>query len=446
MNKNFVTIQTIASPLSASIRPPGSKSITNRAVLAAALAKGVSVLNGVLDSEDTNVMRDALGKLGVAFDDSGTNVLTVRGRGNGNDSQTNSCDIYVANSGTTARFLTAALAFLDGDYYLYGKERMHERPIGDLLDALRKWDAAIDCKQRDGFPPLQIHGTSSNSRNNAATVDTTIAGTISSQFLSALLLASPLATRETRRVISVTSPLVSIPYVKMTLAVMEAFGVTALATDAYDWFEIPRGSSYNSTNYTIEPDASAASYFLAAAAVAGGAMTVEGLSHGSLQGDVRFADCLAAMGCDLHWHSNSITIVRPPECKLHGITVNMNEISDTAQTLGVVALFADTPTTITDIAHVRHKETDRIAALATELRKFGVRVDEHEDGLTITPSQSENCEPIEVATYDDHRMAMSFAVAGLKRKGVTIQNPGCTDKTYPKFFEDFGRVTDRKYV
>jgi 3-phosphoshikimate 1-carboxyvinyltransferase len=260
----------------------------------------------------------------------------------------------------------------------------------------------------------------------------TVRGDISSQFLSGLLLAAPAADGPVT--IEIEGPLVSRPYVQMTRAVMRAFGVDVESNDQLDRFQIEAPTSYHACVFAIEPDASAASYFFAAAAVTGGEVTVEGLSAASLQGDVAFVDCLERMGCEVRRDSGSITVIGRP---LAGIDVDMNAISDTVQTLAVAALFAAGPTTIRNVAHVRHKETDRIAALATELRKLGAQVDERDDGLTITPGA---LRPATIDTYRDHRMAMSFAVAGLRIAGVRINDPGCTAKTYPGFFDDLAAV------
>jgi 3-phosphoshikimate 1-carboxyvinyltransferase len=259
-----------------------------------------------------------------------------------------------------------------------------------------------------------------------------VAGNISSQFLSGLLLAAPCAAATVD--LHVVGDLVSRPYVEMTLAVMTAFGVCC-TTEDLSRFIIPADRPYGAGPYAIEPDASAASYFFAAAAVTGGEVTVPGLSHDSLQGDVAFCDCLAQMGCKVQYETDAITVTGR---RLHGIEVDMNAISDTVQTLAAVALFAEGPTTITNVGHIRHKETDRLAALATELGKLGATVDQRPDGLRIVPGP---LRPAEIDTYDDHRMAMSLAIVGLRSPGVVIRDPGCTAKTYPRFFEDLARLT-----
>jgi 3-phosphoshikimate 1-carboxyvinyltransferase len=420
-----IEIEPLRGRLEASLRPPGSKSITNRALVCAALADGESRLIGALDSEDTRVMMAALGQLGIAIDiEQGTGTLRVGGCGGRLPAAGG--DLFVANSGTTMRFLTAMVTLGQGEFRLDGTPRMRQRPIGDLIEGLRQLgvDAEADS---EGCPPVVVRAC--GLPGGAASV----AGNISSQFLSGLLMASPYAARAVE--LSVRKGLVSQPYVRMTLAVMAAFGVSVEA-EGLGRFVVAQGQRYRARQYEIEPDASAASYFFAAAAVTGGKVTVEGLSRESLQGDVAFCDCLARMGCDVQYAADSITVVGRP---LKGIDVDMNAISDTVQTLGAVALLAAGPTTIRGVAHIRHKETDRIGALAAELRKLGATVDELPDGLRITPAALHGAE---IDTYDDHRMAMSLAVVGLVTPGVIIRDPGCVGKTYPEFFEDLKRLAN----
>ena len=407
-------------PLRASIRPPGSKSITNRALVCAALAEGASILTGALDSEDTRVMIEALRQLGIAVEHDPA-VATVRIVGCGGRLPVDAANLYVANSGTTVRFLTAMLTLGHGTYRLDGTPRMRERPIFDLLDALRQLGGDASCETENGCPPVVICG------RGLCGGQATIVGNTSSQFLSGLLMAVPYA--EANVDLIVQGGLVSKPYVDMTLAVMKSFGVSA-GTGEPGRLKITTPQHYRAQHYEIEPDASAASYFFGAAAITQGEVTVEGLSRSSLQGDVHFCDCLERMGCEVRYGPDSITVVGRP---MHGIDVDMNAISDTVQTLGAAALFAEGPTTIRNVAHIRHKETDRISALATELRKLGAKIDERTDGLTITPS---TLHAAEIDTYDDHRMAMSLALVGLAVPGVVIRDPGCTAKTYPKFFRD----------
>ena len=419
--------------LDAVVTPPGSKSITNRALILSALANGKTTLTGVLESEDTQMMFDGLCQLGLSLDwDTQKYQVEIQG-GRFPHRQ---AGIYVGNSGTTARFLTAVLAFTEGKYRIHGKPRMHQRPIKDLVEALNTLGGNVAYEADEGFPPLQVGG-SRRSPITSATI--TISGATSSQFLTALLLASPLAAKESDVEIGVTGKLVSKPYIEMTVRMMQSFGITIETDTHFRSFRIAEGTTYQSPGtYRIEPDASAASYFLAAAAICGGSVTVQGLSKHCLQGDVAFAECLGQMDCEVTWKENSITVFRAPERPLRGISVDMNSISDTAQTLAVVALFAEGTTEIKNIEHARFKETDRIADLATELRRFGAIVEERRDGLRIIPPKT--LIPATVQTYDDHRMAMSFAIAGLRLQGVVIGDPGCTQKTFPGFFDMLERM------
>jgi 3-phosphoshikimate 1-carboxyvinyltransferase len=411
-------------PLHGFIRPPGSKSITNRALVCAALAEGESVLTGALDSEDTRVMIDALRRLGIGIEHD-PDTSTIRVAGCGGLVPTSEAELYVANSGTTARFLTAVASLGHGTYRLDGTPRMRERPIQDLLDALRQLGGEAVSEAGNGCPPVIVRGR--GLRGGRATV----AGDVSSQFLSALLMAAP--STETDVELAVVGPLVSQPYVAMTAAIMASFGVDVIAGEP-GAFHVAAPQCYRGQHCTIEPDASAASYFLAAAAVTQGEVTVEGLSRDSLQGDIAFCDCLERMGCRVRSGANFITVAGGI---LRGLDADMNAISDTVPTLAAVALFADGPTTIRGVAHIRHKETDRIHALATELRKLGAEVEEYADGLKITPQP---LHAAEIETYDDHRMAMSLALVGLIVPGVIIRNPACTAKTYPAFFRDLKRL------
>ena len=413
-------------PLNAVVRPPGSKSITNRALICAALADGESTLRGALDSDDTRVMVTGLRQLGLAIQhDVSANEIRVTGCG-GRIPKVRA-EIHVENSGTTIRFLTAMLAACEGQFRLDGIARMRERPIGDLVQALRDLGGGVRCEADNNCPPVIID--SRGLEGGSAT----IRGDISSQFLSGILMAAPYAQRPTQ--LAVSGVLVSQPYVHMTLAVMAAFGI-ALAADDLSRFEIPANKKYRGSEYEIEPDASAASYFWGAAAICGGQVTVTGLHRDSLQGDVRFCERLKQMGCEVQYESDAITVRGGP---LRGIDVDMNDISDTVQTLAAVALFAQGTTTIRGVAHNRHKETDRIADLATELRRLGAVVDEFDDGLRITPQP---LQPAAIETYNDHRMAMSLALVGLRQPGIVIRNPGCTAKTYPRFFADLDAMRE----
>jgi 3-phosphoshikimate 1-carboxyvinyltransferase len=422
--KNSIKIQP-RGLIHATVRPPGSKSITNRALICAALAEGRSLLTGVLDSDDTRVMIDSLRRLGLNLWFS-PDAEQVEITGCGGRWPAKSAELFIGNSGTSIRFLTAALAVGDGIYRLDGIHRMRERPIGDLLATLSQLGARAFSETNNACPPVILHA--SGLTGGGASVR----GDVSSQFLSGLLMALPYAREAVE--LHVTTPLVSQPYVAMTLRVMESFGISC-DSDGLTSFRFPGRQRYRGYHYEIEPDASAASYYWGAAAITGGEVTVQGLSRDALQGDVAFCDCLEQMGCHVTYFDRSITVSGRAE---RGIMVNMNAISDTVQTLAAVALFAAGPTTITGVAHIRHKETDRIGDLARELRKLGATVDEFEDGLRITPGPLHGAA---IETYNDHRMAMSLALAGLRIPGVVINDPGCVAKTYPRFFEDFAKLT-----
>ncbi|MBN1853417.1 MAG: 3-phosphoshikimate 1-carboxyvinyltransferase [Pirellulales bacterium] len=419
-----ITIRPTATPIHGTIRPPGSKSITNRALVCAALANGNSLLTGALDSDDTRLMIDALGNLGFSINrHEGGRILAVAGTGGAIPSM--EADLFVGNSGTTMRFLAALASLGHGAFHLDGVPRMRERPIGDLLDALGELGTTAFSQYNNRCPPISVHA------NGLPGGDAVVRGSVSSQFLSGLLMASPYAKNRVR--IRMEGSLVSKPYVRMTIGVMRAFGVDVVCPDDLSEFNIPNETGYISREYSIEPDASAASYFWAAAAITGGEVAVAGLSKTSLQGDVAFCHCLEKMGCQVLYGHDAITVRGQP---LDGIDVDMNAISDTVGTLATVALFARGRTTIRNVAHIRHKETDRIKALATELRKLGGLVDEQPDGLTIIPGQLHGGD---IATYDDHRMAMSLALAGLVVPNVVIHQPACTSKTYPGYFQDLDR-------
>lgn len=415
-------------PVIGSIRPPGSKSLTNRALVLAALAVGTSELTGVLDSEDTRVMIEAWEDLGVHISgDPASGRLRVEGCGGKLPNAR--ADLFIGNSGTTIRFLTAALAACHGEFTLDGIERMRERPIGDLLKALAQLGGRAESLNaaRSDCPP--VHISALGLKGGTARV----AGNISSQYLSGLMMAAPLAAEPVR--LEVEGELVSVPYVAMTAKIMAAFGARVSGPASGPITIEPTG--YRGTSYAIEPDASAASYFWAAAAITRGDVTVEGLNTSSLQGDVRFCEVLKQMGCRVESSDSSLRVIGGA---LRGVDVDMCDISDTVQTLGAVALFAQGSTRVRGVAHNRHKETDRIADLARELRKFGARVEEHADGLSIHPPERPSG-AVTVETYNDHRMAMSLALVGLREAGVTILNPACTGKTYPGFWEDLAQIT-----
>lgn len=443
------------------IQPPGSKSLTNRALICAAVARGTTKLTGALVSEDTEVMLDSLSKLGIqaTVSDAGTTVeLSGRPQNSSHEAtqddgvrNTNGdpIELYIANSGTSVRFLTAALSAMGGNYRLSGLPRMHERPIGDLTQAIHDViDGSITTESENRCPPVLIR--SNGWKNHHLQV----AGNVSSQYLSGLMMAAPLVTTkkdnaagdsasETVR-IQVTGELVSRPYVEMTASVMRSFGaeVEISGGDRNEDLTVEVSmSGYSSIPYAIEPDASAASYFWAAAAITGGSVEVVGLTPSAMQGDVGFCNVLEKMGCTLAVGPNSMTISGRAQ---NGIDVDMNHISDTVQTLAVVALFADGPTRIRGVAHNRFKETDRIGDLACELRKLGACVTEHEDGLTIEANTS-TLHGNTLDTYQDHRMAMSLSLAGLRIRDVQIRNPSCTAKTYPGFFADLEQLIGRSH-
>jgi 3-phosphoshikimate 1-carboxyvinyltransferase len=421
---DLLEIEPVTRPLHARIRPPGSKSITNRALVCAALADGQSTLTGALDSDDTRVMIDCLRRLGIHIEvrEVGKTLIV---QGCAGKPTAKSADLFVGNSGTTIRFLTPLVALAHGEFRLDGVPRMRERPIGDLLDALAQLGVNATCENGNNCPPVLVHAV--GLAGGAARVR----GEISSQFLSGLLLAAPCAQSPLQ--LTIEGPLVSKPYITMTLRVMESFGVT-VTHSVESRFDVPNPGNYQATKYFIEPDASAASYFWAAAAITGGTVTVDGLGASSIQGDVAFVDCLERMGCEVNRHPQSITVTGK---SLTGIQVDMNAISDTVQTLAAVALFAQGSTIITGVGHIRHKETDRLAALANELRKLGATVKISADGLAIIPA---TLRAADIETYDDHRMAMSLALVGLRQPRIKIKNPACVAKTYPDYFADLQKV------
>ncbi len=425
-------------PIVGTIRPPGSKSLTNRALICAAFATSPSTLCGALYSEDTEVMVDGLRALGskIVVTDGGRRITVKPCPPVASDQL---IELFVANSGTTVRFLTAALSAYGGHYRLHGVDRMHQRPIGDLVKAIRLViEGSIEAISPADCPPVVIHSAGWSGRQLE------VAGHVSSQYLSGLMMAAPIAMNghgDESIAIQVNGELVSRPYVDMTAEVMRSFGARLELDDSLC---VNVGNQrFRGTEYEIEPDASAASYFWAAAAITGGEVTVEGLSKEALQGDVAFCDLLRQMGCHLRYQSDSITVVGGP---LQGIDVDMNTISDTVQTLAVVALFADGPTRIRGVAHNRFKETDRIGDLARELRKLGATVDEHQDGITIRPpADFGGLHGDTLETYHDHRMAMSLSLAGLRVAGITILNPACTSKTYPEYYADLEQLIGRPH-
>lgn len=409
--------------MAAAIRPPGSKSITNRALICAALARGPSQLAGALKSEDTEVMIAGLQSLGITVQPDWSG-MSIRVEGCGGTLPAEQAIMDLRNSGTSMRFLTAVCALGNGRFELDGIDRMRQRPIGELVSALNQLGSKVVCQ--NGCPPVLVEGAGLPGGSARIRCED------SSQFLSALVMVLPFAREYS--VVKTVGPVVSIPYIQLTCQVMRSFGVDVTQMpDAGEYSVDPR-HKYVGQSYLIEPDASAASYFWGAAAITGGSVRVEGLNEDSLQGDVRFLQILEEMGCQIETDESGATVHGRAR---YGVEVNMKDISDTAQTLAVVALFAESPTTITGIAHNRNKETNRIENLATELRKLGGQVEVLDDGLRITPARLRSAS---IDTWNDHRMAMAFAIAGLSQPGVVIQNPRCVNKTYPMFFRDLGRL------
>ena len=424
-------IKPISHPLSARVHVPGSKSLTNRALLIAALSDGTTLLTHALFSDDSRYFAHALQTLGfeVRLDEKKCE-MTVQGLGGKIPSRR--AEVFVGNAGTAARFLSAFLTLGHGEYILDGDVRMRERPIGDLISALVQLGAELEPVEPENrlksgdfssiHLPVQIKA--GGLRGGRAK----IAGNLSSQFLSALLMTAPYAQLPVE--IDLSSELNSKPYVDMTLAVMEDFGIR-VHRSGYERYSVQPGIYSSRQNYPIESDASAASYFFAAPAICGGTVRVEDISFSSKQGDTAFLDVLIKMGCTVLEKENGIEVTGGSE--LMGIDADMRDIPDTAQTLAVIAPFAQTPTRIRGIASARLKETDRIHATCTQLSRLGVKVEEHDDGMTIHPCKS--FIPATIQTYNDHRMAMAFSLIGLRINQLAIENPECVSKTFPDFFE-----------
>ena len=425
-----ITISPVHGPVSGTARVPGSKSITNRALLIAALANGESTLTGALFSDDTTYMAGCLTDLGidVTADEPGE-TFVVQG-GNGTFPAT-SADVFVGLSGTTARFVTAALALGHGRFRLDGTGTTRTRPIGPLLDALNQLGSHAVSENGNDCPPLVVEADGLQGGH------CTMAGNLSSQYFTGLLQAAPYARDGVS--IEVIGDLVSKPYLKITAAVMRDFGVN-IEMDEEHWrtFRVTSGQQYTGRVYRIEPDASNASYFFAAAAITGGRVQVDGLGSNSEQGDLNFVHVLEAMGCRVEMTTDQTTVEGPPVGKLQGGRFDFNAISDTSQTLAAIAPYANSPVTFYGVAHNRLKETDRVSAVATELRKLGQEVEEFEDGLTIVPRP---VQPASIATYHDHRMAMSFSLTGLRAEGVRIMDPECVAKTFPGYFDNLTDLT-----
>ena len=407
---------------------PGSKSLSNRALLLAALAEGTTKITNLLQSDDTRHMLHALKQLGIEYDLSEDKTECVL-KGN---AKAISCleeqEIFLGNAGTAMRPLCAALCLGRGSYILTGEPRMKERPIGHLVNALRQSGAKISYLENEGYPPLHIEANGLNGG------EVFIDGAISSQFLTALLMASPLAKDDTT--IRIIGELVSKPYIDITLNMMQKFGVE-VKNENYETFTVQGRQTYKAVeHYMVEGDASSASYFLAAAAIKGGTVKVTGIGKNSIQGDIAFADVLEKMGAKVEWGETFVAVTKN---ELHAIDMDFNHIPDAAMTIAITALFAKGTTTLRNIYNWRVKETDRLSAMATELRKVGAEVEEGEDYLTITPPKQLKHAAID--TYDDHRMAMCFSLLALDPVSVTINDPECTAKTFPSYFDVFKKIS-----
>jgi 3-phosphoshikimate 1-carboxyvinyltransferase len=422
-------IPTVNRPIDATAHIPGSKSITNRALLITALADGPSLLENALFSEDTHWFSTCLHQLGVPVEsDSASATFSLTGMGGA--VPTRQADLFVGNAGTAARFITAMVALATtGTYRMDGIPRMRERPMGELLSVLKGLGTGVHFEKKPGYMPFTIesHGF------EGGTILLKAAQT--SQQLSALLMIAPYARQDT--LIVIDGELVSRPYVTMTCRMMADFGVEVVEPDETS-FAVRAGQRYTPRRYIVEPDASNATYFFAAAAITGGRMRIDHLTNSSCQGDALFVDVLAEMGCTVT-RTDTYTEVRGTST-LRGVDVDLNDMSDTVQTLAAIAPFASSPVTIRNVEHIRWKETDRVEAVVTELERMGIRVDTFTDGMTIHPGTPA---PAAIETYDDHRMAMAFAVTGLRTPGLFIKHPECTRKTFPDFFDHFLKLTEQ---
>ncbi|AXC79596.1 3-phosphoshikimate 1-carboxyvinyltransferase [Salmonella enterica] len=421
-----LTLQPIAR-VDGAINLPGSKSVSNRALLLAALACGKTVLTNLLDSDDVRHMLNALSALGINYTLSADRTrCDITGNG-GALRAPGALELFLGNAGTAMRPLAAALCLGQNEIVLTGEPRMKERPIGHLVDALRQGGANIDYLEQENYPPLRLRGGFTGG-------DVEVDGSVSSQFLTALLMTAPLAPKDT--IIHVKGELVSKPYIDITLNLMKTFGVE-IANHHYQQFVVKGGQQYQSPGrYLVEGDASSASYFLAAGAIKGGTVKVTGIGRNSMQGDIRFADVLEKMGATITWGDDFIACTRG---ELHAIDMDMNHIPDAAMTIATTALFAKGTTTLRNIYNWRVKETDRLFAMATELRKVGAEVEEGHDYIRITPPAK--LHHADIGTYNDHRMAMCFSLVALSDTPVTILDPKCTAKTFPEYFEQLARMS-----
>lgn len=421
-----LTLQPIAR-VDGAINLPGSKSVSNRALLLAALACGKTVLTNLLDSDDVRHMLNALSALGINYTLSADRTrCDITGNG-GPLRASGALELFLGNAGTAMRPLAAALCLGQNEIVLTGEPRMKERPIGHLVDSLRQGGANIDYLEQENYPPLGLRGGFTGG-------DIEVDGSVSSQFLTALLMTAPLAPEDT--IIRVKGELVSKPYIDITLNLMKTFGVE-IANHHYQQFVVKGGQQYHSPGrYLVEGDASSASYFLAAGAIKGGTVKVTGIGRKSMQGDIRFADVLEKMGATITWGDDFIACTRG---ELHAIDMDMNHIPDAAMTIATTALFAKGTTTLRNIYNWRVKETDRLFAMATELRKVGAEVEEGHDYIRITPPAK--LQHADIGTYNDHRMAMCFSLVALSDTPVTILDPKCTAKTFPDYFEQLARMS-----
>ncbi|SEA99244.1 3-phosphoshikimate 1-carboxyvinyltransferase [Alkalimonas amylolytica] len=418
-----LTLQPIQR-VEGTVHLPGSKSISNRVLLLAAMAEGQTRITNLLDSDDIRHMLNALQALGVSYQLRADRTECVVDGLAGFFQCAVPVELFLGNAGTAMRPLTAALAASNVTAHLKGEPRMYERPIGHLVEALQQWQADIEYEKEPGFPPLTIRGQAL--QGGLVRVN----GSISSQFLTALLMIAPMLSGDST--IEIVGELVSKPYIDITLALMQRFGVD-VQNDDYQRFVVRGNQRYQSPgSILVEGDASSASYFLAAAAIRGGTVTVTGIGKNAVQGDIHFADALAEMGADVEWGEDFISVTRN---QLRGIDKDFNAIPDAAMTIATTALFAKGPTCIRNVYNWRVKETDRLAAMATELKKVGAEVEEGQDYLKITPPA--RLQHARIATYDDHRMAMCFSLVALSDTPVTIEDPDCTRKTFPNYFSLF---------
>ncbi|MCW5316077.1 3-phosphoshikimate 1-carboxyvinyltransferase [Nostoc sp. KVJ3] len=423
-----IAIPALNRPVDATVEIPGSKSLTNRALLVAALAQGDSILENALFSEDSEYFVKCIEQLGISIT-LNPHQAKIQVAGRGGDIPAKQADLFVGLAGTAARFISALVALGNGEYRLDGVPRMRERPMGDMLTVLQKGKATVNFEGNSGFMPYTIYSKGFAGGNFRLKANQT------SQQLSALLMIAPYAQQNTS--IEVEGTLVSQSYIKMTCRLMADFGVEVIQIGD-NHFQIEAGQRYQPQHYTVEPDASNASYFFAAAAVTGGRVRVKHLTKQSCQGDILWLDVLEQMGCEIKDGDDYTEVTGPKQ--LQGIDIDMNDISDLVQTLAAIAPFASSPITIRNVEHIRYKETDRIRAVVTELRRLGVKVEEFPDRLKIEPGP---ITPAAIETYHDHRMAMAFAVTGLKVPGIVIKDPACTAKTFPDYFTRFFKMLEQ---